>query len=195
MSRLSQAMIDIGLCAGQLEAMGAEDFAGVEGGADVFGGRTDVSWRGEVRAVVGQHDMDLVENGFDQPAQEVGGGAAADVCEVGWQDVVQGHDGRCRITDERGALFVKSGRPITPNTMAIHHILDEQVAGAPYWKTVAPHVLRPPGGVAALAAHRGAFEQRYCRPQFTGGAGWVCTWKCALRFWPELPRFSNQMLR
>ena len=27
------------------------------------------------------------------------------------------------------------------------------------------------------------------------GAGWICTWKGALRLWPELPRFSNQMLR
>ena len=69
------------------------------------------------------------------------------------------------------------------------------VAEAPYWKVVAPEVLRPAGGVAAFAAHRAAFEQRYCRPQFTGGAEWVCTWKCALRLWPQLPRFSNQMLR
>ena len=47
----------------------------------------------------------------------------------------------------------------------------------------------------ALAAHRASFEQRHCTPDLTGSADWVCTWKCALRLWPDLPRFSNQMLR
>lgn len=36
---------------------------------------------------------------------------------------------------------------------------------------------------------------RYCTPSLTGGARWICTWKCALRLWPHLLRFSNQMLR
>jgi exodeoxyribonuclease X len=79
--------------------------------------------------------------------------------------------------------------------MAIHHILDADVADAPFWKTIAGDILRPEGVVLALAAHRAAFEQRYCTPRFTGGADWICTWKCALRVWPHLPRFSNQMLR
>jgi exodeoxyribonuclease X len=69
------------------------------------------------------------------------------------------------------------------------------VSGAPFWKDAAPEVLRPEGGVIALAAHRAGFEQRYCTPMLTGGARWICTWKCALRIWPELSRFSNQMLR
>ncbi len=127
---------------------------------------------------------------------ETGGGGTDDVCEAGWQDVVQDPDGAWRLDDAgAGALLVNPGRPMSPDTLAVHHILDEEVAGAPFWRTVAPSVLRPEGGVAALAAHRAAFEQRYCRPTLTGGAGWICTWKCALRLWPELPRFSNQMLR
>jgi exodeoxyribonuclease X len=126
---------------------------------------------------------------------ETTGDGAQDVCEIGWQDVVQDPDGRWRVNEARGARFVNPGRPITPDTMAIHHILDEQVADAPFWKEIAPDILRPSGGVAALAAHRAAFEQRYCRPGLTGGSPWVCTWKCALRVWPQLPRFSNQMLR
>ena len=126
---------------------------------------------------------------------ETSGGGPNDVCEVGWQDVVRETDGTWRLNNERGALFVNPGRPISPDTMAIHHILDAEVAGAPFWKLVAPTALRPEGGVLALAAHRAAFEQRYCRPSLTGGADWICTWKCALRLWPHLPRFSNQMLR
>ncbi|MDR6101523.1 exodeoxyribonuclease X [Agrobacterium larrymoorei] len=126
---------------------------------------------------------------------ETAGNGANDVCEIGWQDVALADDGRWALTDERGALFVNPGRPITADTMAIHHILDEQVADAPFWKDVAPSVLRPEGGLVALAAHRAAFEQRYCTARFTGGLPWICTWKSALRVWPELPRFSNQMLR
>ncbi len=84
---------------------------------------------------------------------------------------------------------------MTPDTIAVHHILDSHVADAPFWKEIAASVLRPSGRLHALAAHRAGFEQRYCTPRFTGGTPWICTWKSALRVWPELPRFSNQMLR
>ena len=125
---------------------------------------------------------------------ETAGSGAADVCEIGWQDVVFS-GGRWALGGERGAHLVNPGRAISPETMAVHHIRDQDVAGAPFWKEIAPQVLRPEDGVVALAAHRAAFEQRYCTPRLTGGAPWICTWKCALRVWPELPRFSNQMLR
>jgi exodeoxyribonuclease X len=126
---------------------------------------------------------------------ETAGNGANDVCEIGWQDVDLDDNNRWIVTEERGAHFVNPGRPISPETMAVHHILDEQVVDAPYWKDVAPGVLRPDGGITALAAHRAAFEQRYCTPRLSGGSPWICTWKCALRVWPELSRFSNQMLR
>ena len=126
---------------------------------------------------------------------ETGGAGPDDVCEIGWQDLRQEPDGTWRLDREHGALFVNPGRPISPDTMAVHHILDSQVAGSPYWRQIAPGILRPEGGVAALAAHRAAFEQRHCRPSLTGGADWICTYKCALRLWPHLSRFSNQMLR
>ena len=126
---------------------------------------------------------------------ETAGNGPHDVCEIGWQDLVQGNDGRWFIDPERGALFVNPGRPITVETMAVHHILDWQVVDAPYWRDVAPPVLRPDRPVLALAAHRAAFEQRFCTPRLSGGVKWICTWKCALRLWPDLPRFSNQMLR
>jgi exodeoxyribonuclease X len=126
---------------------------------------------------------------------ETAGYGPHDVCEIGWQDVVQGSDGVWSLGEECGSILVNPGRPISLETMAVHHILDDQVANAPFWKVVAPDVLRPAGGALALAAHRAAFEQKFCRPGLTGGADWICTWKCALRLWPELPSFSNQMLR
>jgi exodeoxyribonuclease X len=125
---------------------------------------------------------------------ETAGNGPQDVCEIGWQDVELAPDGRWLVGDSRGSLLVNPGRPISAETMAIHHILDSQVADAPFWPQVAERVLRP-AGVVALAAHRASFEQRYCTPRLAGGAVWICTWKCALRLWPHLPRFSNQMLR
>jgi exodeoxyribonuclease X len=126
---------------------------------------------------------------------ETSGLSTHDVCEIGWQDVVLGDDGRWFVNHERGALFVNPGAPISTATMAVHHIVDADVACAPFWKDAAPPILRPPGGAIALAAHRATFEQRYCTPRLSGGARWICTWKCALRTWPELPGFSNQRLR
>jgi exodeoxyribonuclease X len=126
---------------------------------------------------------------------ETGGNGPQDVCEIGWQDVIQRSDGRWELDNERGSLMVNPGRPISAETMAIHHILDRDVATAPMWKEIAASVLQPKRPINALAAHRAAFEQRFCTPRLTGGSKWICTWKCALRLWPTLPRFSNQMLR
>lgn len=131
--------------------------------------------------------IDLETTGSRPPAH--------DVCEVGWQDVVLGEDGRWLVNEERGAMLVNPGRPIPPVTMAVHHIMDQDVAGAPFWRGAASLVLKPDGGALALAAHRATFEQRFCTPQLSGGARWICTWKCALRLWPGSPGFSNQVLR
>lgn len=131
--------------------------------------------------------IDLETTGSRPPAHGV--------CEVGWQDVVLAPDGRWIVNDDRGAVLVHPGRTIPPVTMAVHHIIEADVADAERWRDVAPPVLRPGGGVLALAAHRAAFEQRFCVPALTGGARWICTWKCALRLWPGSPSFSNQVLR
>ncbi len=117
------------------------------------------------------------------------------VCEIGWQDVAQGDDGRWALSGEGGALYVHPGRPIPALTQAIHHIRDEDVAQAPLWHDVARRVLDPWPRRLALAAHHADFEQQFCTPSLTHGADWICTWKCALRLWPESPSFSNQVLR
>lgn len=131
--------------------------------------------------------VDLETTGNAPPAHAV--------CEIGWQDVALGDDGRWELQGEGGHLLVNPGRPIPPITQAIHHITDEDVADAPWWHDVARRVLDPYPKRLALAAHRADFEQRYCTPNFTGGADWICTWKCALRLWPDSPAFSNQVLR
>lgn len=124
------------------------------------------------------------------------------VVEIGWQDVEaepaldEGASATWRVSRERGALLVDPRRPIPAQTSAIHHLVDEDVAGAPTWLAAATGVLGPPGrSLSAFAAHRADFERRWCVDALTGGRPWVCTWKCALRLWPSAPSFSNQVLR
>lgn len=76
---------------------------------------------------------------------------------------MQADEGSWTLSEERGALFVNPGRPISPETMAVHHIIEEYVADAPLWKLIAPEVLQPQHGVAALAAHRAASSSDIAR--------------------------------
>lgn len=131
--------------------------------------------------------VDLETTGSAPPAHGV--------CEVGWQDVALGEDGRWDLKGDGGSILVNPGRPLPPITQAIHHILEEQLADAPWWHDVARQVLDPWPRRLALAAHHADFEQKFCTPPLTHGADWICTWKCALRLWPDSPSFSNQVLR
>ncbi len=115
------------------------------------------------------------------------------VVEVGWQDLTP-EGATWALDGAPGSLLVNPGWPISPATSAVHHIVDEDVAAAPRWDDLAPGILRSEG-VLALAAHRAAFEKRWCLSRLTGGARWICTYKCALRLWPEAPTHSNQGLR
>ena len=49
-------------------------------------------------------------------------------------------------------------------------------------------------GADAYVAHNADFEQSFLGP-LLGEATWVCTYKCALRIWPDLLSHSNQALR
>ena len=116
------------------------------------------------------------------------------VVEVGWQDLVIEAGGQWALSGQPGSRLVQPGCAISAVTSAVHHIVDEDVAGAPVWDALAPAILQSVG-VMALAAHRAAFERRWCLPRLSGQAQWICTWKCALRIWPDAPTHSNQGLR
>lgn len=120
------------------------------------------------------------------------------VCEIGWTDVVPaaGDEAGWRVRGGHVSLLVDPGRPITPQTSAVHHIVDEDVAGAPPWPEAVARMLEAPGErIAALAAHSAKFERQWITDRLTGGLPFVCTFKCALRLWPEAPSHSNQALR
>jgi exodeoxyribonuclease X len=93
------------------------------------------------------------------------------------------------ITNQVSTL-VRPGIPVPPEASAVHHLIDEDLAGAPPLMN-AIHLFR---GADAYVAHNADFEQSFLDP-LLGEATWVCTYKCALRIWPDLPAHNNQALR
>lgn len=91
------------------------------------------------------------------------------------------------------------GRPVTPETSAVHGLVDADLIHARAWGIVreqldafAEHmteVFRP-----MLVAHNAAFDSA-----FVTGAGpspeWICTKRIAQQLWPDAPQHRNQTLR
>lgn len=110
------------------------------------------------------------------------------VCEIGIIDVFRSGVGvGC-------AELVNPGKPIPPEASAIHHIIDADVARASSWAETSARLLAG-DHVVAFSAHNSRFEQKFITSEMTGGKPWICTYKCALRVWPEAPDHKNQTLR
>lgn len=122
----------------------------------------------------------------------------AEVLELG---VVDSYVEAPKVLAGAGVLF-RNTQPIPPGARAVHHITAAMVAHEPTWEE-ARHIawaLRPqqlagePPPFRFLAAHQADFEKRWVG-DLAGATPWVCTYKCALRLWPEAPTHSNQGLR
>lgn len=99
-----------------------------------------------------------------------------------------------------GSNLVATDRPVPPEASAVHHIVAEDLAGAPPWEAVRGLYLDVidfdyPFDMNLFAAHSAKFERAFLTDEVTGGRPWICTWKCALRLWPDAPSHSNQVLR
>lgn len=97
--------------------------------------------------------------------------------------------------------FINPGIPIPPETSAIHHITDDDVVGAPGWGDVEDSLVSDlhfasNHGTPILIAHNAAYEQGILKnTTFNPHVDWVCTYKTAMRIWPDSPTFSNEGLR
>lgn len=109
------------------------------------------------------------------------------ICEAGWCDVI-GDENRWDETAPQ-SILVNPGRPIPIEAMAVHHIRDCDLVGAPTPDTAFAGLML---GADVFCAHNAKFEREF----FAGGSvPWVCTYKCGLRAWPNAPGHSNQVLR
>lgn len=112
----------------------------------------------------------------------------AEVCEVGICDLTQLADGSWEVGEPDSWLCGVAAIP--PEVRAVHHITMDDVNGAAPFDRKGLFDGSPVP--SALIAHNMAFET-----QFIGEHGLpaVCTYKAALRVWPDAPSHSNGALR
>ena len=114
----------------------------------------------------------------------------AAVCEAGYCDIIRGDDGAFTISDPVSFL-VNPGRAISPEAAATHHITDKMVLGARPFADARAELLAG-DNIVMFGAHNFRFEQNF----FDGGeTPWACSYKAALRLWPEAPAHKLQVLR
>jgi exodeoxyribonuclease X len=124
------------------------------------------------------------------------------IIEIGFQDIVSARDDLLGnpIDWELGNYgwrLVNPGRPITPETSAIHNLVDADVSDAPAWGFVASRYFSDEmmDGVIAFAAHNIKTEQTLIGSELTRGLPWICTYKNAVRLWPDMVSHSNGSVR
>lgn len=100
------------------------------------------------------------------------------IVEIGWCDLAD------ETVGEPEAVLCNPGRPIPHEAMAVHHITDEDVATA----TGTMDVLGQPD---YFVAHNADYERQF----FETTVPFICTYKVALRLWPESQSHSLQFLR
>ena len=114
----------------------------------------------------------------------------AEVIEVGWVDVwFPVHGGR-PFMGQPFKTFVRPTGPITIEAMAVHHITEEEAATGIPQAELLPLVLRD--SPDCFVAHNAKFEASLLD---VGPIPWLCTYKSALRVYPDSPRHTNQVLR
>src|SRR5580698_8341927 len=107
---------------------------------------------------------------------------AAEVCEVGICDL----DLEARQVAHLWSWLCRVEK-MPPEVRAIHHITaDETRTAEPFTPA---RIFETP--CDAIAAHNAEFETKF----FTPAVPVICTWKAALRVWPEAPAHNNGTLR
>ncbi len=120
----------------------------------------------------------------------------ADPWEFGYQDIVQENDGTWWL-GRRDNAFIYSSQEPDPESQAVHHIDAATVRdfGVPLMRAWRKAHGWDRQQVDAYASHNIAMERKYATDALTLGAPWICTYKCAMRLWPDCPSFKNQVIR
>lgn len=109
-----------------------------------------------------------------------------EVIEVGYSD----------YDTETGDVFAPvsylcGASVIPPENRAVHHIRLADVAGLDPFRSVELMQRASDDGISAIAAHNMNFEQQWLGDH---GVHAICTYKAALRVWPDAPSHSNGAL-
>lgn len=127
--------------------------------------------------------VDFETNGIAPPAE---------VIEVGFSDVVKTDLG-WHVGRPASRLCGCNG-PVTCETRAVHHIAPAELKYCePFYSQ--PFVVDArTAGAVAIAAHHADFEGKWLGPVL-GDMPMICTYKGALRVFPDAPAHGNQLLR
>ena len=129
--------------------------------------------------------IDLESTGLD-PAVDA-------IIELAALDFASGGAG---ITNRREHLICPPV-PVPPEASSVHHLIDEDLVGKPPLREVIEHY----EGSCAYVAHNCSFERSFLEQHLgtsrkTGQPPvWICTYRIALRLYPEATSHSNQTLR
>lgn len=113
--------------------------------------------------------------------------AADRIVEIASVDAMKGN----ATPQEFRSHLVDPGIPIPAIASAVHHLVDADVRGKP----ALDQIIGEHRGADLYVAHNASFERGFLDPHFGFDAKWICTYRCALRLWPDLPAHSNQFLR
>lgn len=114
----------------------------------------------------------------------------AQVIEVGYCDVVQTDGGW--IVQRPVSWLCGTNQPMSPAARAAHHIRAEEIAGRTPYVAADMWAHTKAAGVSAVAAHNCEHEAKFWGdPELPV----ICTYKAALRVWPDAPGHSNGVLR
>lgn len=125
--------------------------------------------------------IDFETTGFEPPK--------AEIVEVGYCDLSRLADGTWSVHEPKAWLCEVSEIP--PETRAVHHICMADVELMAPFDAVS--LVEDSSHCAAIAAHNMAFEEQWL--QADGILPLICTYKAALRVWPDAPGHSNGVLR
>lgn len=127
--------------------------------------------------------IDIETTGMEPPE--------AEIIEIGCTNLVADEAGW--VLGSSGSTLFNSARPSPPEVLAVHHILPGHLEGRPLCQ---PETLtKLCAGAVAVAAHNAEFEGQFFTEDLRAGAPLLCTYKAALRIWPNAPGHSNQTLR
>lgn len=129
--------------------------------------------------------------------------AEGGLVEIGFSDIV------ARYTDLAGnpcdwevvggyGRLCNPGCPIPPETEAIHHIGDDDVANEPNWKSLFSGLLKKAEAdeVIAYAAFGADFELQFMHPDWMPTPiPMIDVYKVVLRHWPDAPGHSNRCIQ
>jgi exodeoxyribonuclease X len=114
----------------------------------------------------------------------------AEIIEAGRIDVDL--EQRRVLTETAWSSLCRPRSLIPPETKAVHHIQEDDVADAPAWRDLIDEFMEGCAPTDYLVAHKADFEKHF----FDGdGRPWIDTYKVARIIWPDAPGHSNQCLR